>query len=41
MLTLSSAPYLTVRRYGWTEQRYIDWMTDLLASNLLARPGRA
>jgi hypothetical protein len=37
----SSATYLTLRRYGWTEERYAAWLTDTLAKQLLARPGRA
>jgi AcrR family transcriptional regulator len=37
----SSATYLTLRRYGWTEDRYAAWLTDTLAKQLLARPGRA
>jgi AcrR family transcriptional regulator len=37
----SSAPYLTLRRYGWDEERYTAWLTDTLARQLLARPGRA
>ena len=36
----SSAPYLTLRRYGWSVERYADWLTDALARELLARPGR-
>lgn len=37
----SSATYLTLHRYGWTEDRYAAWLTDTLAKQLLARPGRA
>lgn len=37
----SSATYLALRRYGWTEERFISWLTDTLAKQLLARPGRA
>ena len=37
----SSATYLTLRRYGWSEERFIAWKTDALAKQLLARPGRA
>lgn len=37
----SSATYLTLRRYGWSEERYVVWLTDSLAEQLLARPGRA
>jgi AcrR family transcriptional regulator len=36
----SSATYLTLRRYGWNEERFIAWKTDTLAKQLLARPGR-
>jgi AcrR family transcriptional regulator len=36
----SSATYLSLIRYGWSEQRYIDWLADTLARELLARPGR-
>jgi AcrR family transcriptional regulator len=37
----SSATYLTLRRYGWSEERFIAWKTDTLAKQLLARPGRS
>ena len=37
----SSATYLTLRRYGWTDERFIGWSTETLAKQLLARPGRA
>jgi AcrR family transcriptional regulator len=36
----SSATYLTLRRYGWSEEAFIAWSTDTLAKQLLARPGR-
>jgi AcrR family transcriptional regulator len=36
----SSATYLSLIRYGWSEQRYVDWLADTLARELLARPGR-
>ncbi len=39
MLT-SSATYLTLQRYGWKEEKYVDWLTDTLAKQLLANPGR-
>jgi AcrR family transcriptional regulator len=39
MLT-SSGTYLTLQRYGWSEEKYVDWLTDALATQLLARPGR-
>jgi AcrR family transcriptional regulator len=37
----SSATYLTLRRYGWSDERFVDWSVDALARQLLARPGRA
>jgi AcrR family transcriptional regulator len=37
----SSATYLTLRRYGWSDERYITWLTGTLAQQLLARPGRS
>jgi AcrR family transcriptional regulator len=37
----SSATYLTLRRYGWTDDQFMAWSTDTLAKQLLARPGRA
>ena len=40
MLT-SSGTYLTLRRYGWSEEKYVGWLTDALAKQLLAQPGRA
>ena len=39
MLT-SSGTYLTLQRYGWSEEKYIGWLTDTLARQLLAQPGR-
>lgn len=36
----SSPTYLTLTRYGWTQERYTAWLTDTLARELLARPGR-
>jgi len=39
MLT-SSGTYLTLQRYGWNEEKYIEWLTDTLARQLLAQPGR-
>jgi AcrR family transcriptional regulator len=36
----SSAPYLTLRRYGWSDEAFVAWSTDTLAKQLLARPGR-
>ena len=39
MLT-SSGTYLTLQRYGWSEEKYMRWLTDTLARQLLAQPGR-
>lgn len=36
----SSATYLTLRRYGWSEEAFVAWSTDTLANQLLVRPGR-
>ena len=42
LLTLSaSSSYLTLKSYGWSEQKYVEWLTDALARQLLAQPGRA
>jgi hypothetical protein len=35
----SGAPYLMLRGYGWSDERYVAWLADTLASQLLARPG--
>jgi len=41
LLTLSnSGTYLELKRYGWSDDQYVEWLTDLLAAQLLARPGR-
>jgi AcrR family transcriptional regulator len=40
LMLSSSATYLTLQRYGWSEQKYVTWLTDTLATQLLARPGR-
>ena len=40
LMLSSSSTYLTLRRYGWSEEAYSDWLTDTLARQLLARPGR-
>ena len=32
--------YLTLTGYGWPRERYVDWLADALATQLLARPGR-
>jgi AcrR family transcriptional regulator len=37
----SGSTYLTLHRYGWSEERYVDWLTETLAQQLLARPGRS
>ena len=39
MLT-SSGTYLTLQRYGWSEEKYAGWLTETLARQLLAQPGR-
>ena len=36
----SSATYLALRRYGWSDDDYRAWATDTLSRQLLARPGR-
>lgn len=41
LLLGSSATYLTLRRYGWSEEQFAAWSIDTLATQLLARPGRA
>jgi hypothetical protein len=42
MLTMGSgAPYLMMRGFGWDDDEYVAWLADVLASQLLARPGRA
>jgi hypothetical protein len=42
LLALSSSrPYLDLLSYGWSEEKYVEWLTDVLATQLLARPGRA
>jgi hypothetical protein len=33
--------YLTLKRCGWPEDKYVAWVTDTLARQLLARPGRS
>jgi AcrR family transcriptional regulator len=39
MLVLGSgAPYLMLREYGWDDERYVAWVADALATQLLARP---
>lgn len=38
LMLSSSATYLTLRRYGWSDEKYVKWLTDALAAQLLARP---
>jgi hypothetical protein len=38
LMLSSSATYLSLQRYGWSEEKYVEWLTDTLASQLLARP---
>jgi AcrR family transcriptional regulator len=33
----SAATYLTLQRYGWSEEKYAAWLTDTLAVQLLPR----
>jgi AcrR family transcriptional regulator len=40
LMLSSSGTYLTLQRYGWSEERYVEWLTDTLARQLLAQPGR-
>lgn len=40
LMLSSSSPYLTLQRYGWSDEKYIEWLTDTLAKQLLAQPGR-
>ena len=40
LMLSSSGPYLTLQRYGWSDEKYMGWLTDALARLLLARPGR-
>jgi AcrR family transcriptional regulator len=37
----SSSTHLTLRRYGWSDKRYIAWLTATLAQQLLAQPERS
>lgn len=36
MMLSSSGPYLTLRRYGWSEEKYAAWLAETLARDLLA-----
>ena len=40
MMLSSSGTYLSLRRYEWSEEKYVGWLTDTLARQLLAQPGR-
>jgi len=41
MLTLGGgATYLNLHAYGWSDERFVAWLADVLATQLLARPGR-
>lgn len=35
LMLSSSGPYLTLRRYGWSEEKYADWLAETLARELL------
>ena len=37
LMLSSSATYLTLQRYGWSEEKYAAWLTDTLARQLLPR----
>ena len=37
LLHSSAATYLTLQRYGWSEEKYVAWLTDTLAGQLLGR----
>jgi AcrR family transcriptional regulator len=36
MMLSSSGPYLTLRRYGWSDEKYAAWLAETLARELLA-----
>lgn len=36
----SGATHLALRRLGWSEERVAEWVADVLANRMLARPGR-
>jgi AcrR family transcriptional regulator len=38
LMLSSSATYLSLQRYGWSEEKYVEWLTDTLATQLLAQP---
>ena len=35
LMLSSSGPYLTLRRYGWSEEQYTAWLAGTLARELL------
>ena len=35
LMLSSSGPYLTLRRYGWSEATYASWLTETLTRDLL------
>ena len=39
LMLSSSGTYLTLVRYGWSQESYADWLTDAAAHQLLAKPG--
>ena len=39
VLLCGTEVYLTLQRSGWSEDKYVAWLTDTLARQLLARPG--
>jgi len=41
LMLAGGATYLSLRSYGWSDARYAEWLADLLATQLLRRPGRA
>ena len=41
VLLCGTEVYLTLQRSGWHEDKYVAWLTDTLARQLLARPGLA
>jgi AcrR family transcriptional regulator len=40
LMLSSSAAYLILRRYGWSDEKYAAWLIDTLATQSLAWPGR-
>ena len=41
MMLAGGATYLSLTEYGWSLDEYAEWLGDVLATQLLARPGRA